>query len=111
LAKRQILVFRELTKINEELVIWSTTPGAIDPNVKELGEFTVVIGPAQPSQPVEPGNQVLVSRLYDLLSDSGLVQEENIASCVAAAFSIDSQAVAKAVKKGRILVKRQSEDG
>jgi 16S rRNA (cytidine1402-2'-O)-methyltransferase len=109
LVKRQIMVFRELTKINETLVIRPILEPCDDGRLVERGEFTVVVGQAHTSGTAHPVNQIAVDGLFNLISESGLVQEKNIATAVAAAFDIDVPSALKAAKKGRILAKRQSE--
>jgi 16S rRNA (cytidine1402-2'-O)-methyltransferase len=110
LVKRQILVFRELTKINEELVIRPINDVALSRELVEKGEFTVVIGVAEAGPANQDIDQLAVNRLVDLLSSSGLIPEGNIPASVAAAFDIRLQSAIKAAKKGRILAKRQSVD-
>jgi 16S rRNA C1402 (ribose-2'-O) methylase RsmI len=42
------MVFRELTKINEELVIRPNKDDSQRREVAERGEFTIIIGPYEP---------------------------------------------------------------
>ena len=45
LSERPILVHKELTKINEKLVVWTNKTSA---SFDTRGEFTVVVGPSNP---------------------------------------------------------------
>ena len=108
-VKRQIMVFRELTKINESLVIRPINRTDEDERLVDRGEFTVVVGQSQTSSTTHLVNQIAVDGLFNLISGSGLVPAKNIATAVAAAFDIDVPSALKAAKKGRILAKRQSE--
>jgi 16S rRNA (cytidine1402-2'-O)-methyltransferase len=109
LVNRQIMVFRELTKINESLVIRPNKTAGGEGQIVERGEFTIVVGPSEDRHHVGIAEQQAISRLFDILTESGLVPAENIAGSVAAAFEIDVPLALKAAKKGRILAKRQSE--
>jgi 16S rRNA (cytidine1402-2'-O)-methyltransferase len=109
LVNRQIMVFRELTKINESLVIRPNKTIDSKSQIVERGEFTIVVGPSEGRPHVDIAKQQAISRLFDILTESGLVPAENIAGCVAAAFDIDVSLAIKAAKKDRILAKRQSE--
>jgi 16S rRNA C1402 (ribose-2'-O) methylase RsmI len=103
------LIFRELTKINEELVVRPIVASGPSGGIVAKGEFTVVVGQIETSQPDQAIDQLTVNRLFDLLLGSGLVPEANIAASVAAAFDMKLPAAMKAAKKGKILAKRQSE--
>jgi len=109
LVKRQIMIFRELTKINEALVVRPNIATGDDAELIEKGEFTVVICPADETKPEQGVDQLAANRLFNLLEGSGLVPHANIASSVAAALEISVTAAIKAAKKGKILAKRQSE--
>jgi len=104
---RQILVIREMTKIHESYVVHPSS--AVFPELKTArGEFTVILGPDSPNAPeqVDPAElHGLVVRLTEL---AGFAESTAIVMA-AAAMGISEQAAAKLMKKGRILVKRQTE--
>jgi 16S rRNA (cytidine1402-2'-O)-methyltransferase len=104
LVKRPVVVCRELTKINEELVEWSTKT-----TIRALGEFVVVIGPAQKVEAPDPDEQsvaVFVGQVIDKLS----LDEAAALTVAAAHFAIPISKVRKLLKKGRILLKRSSDN-
>jgi 16S rRNA C1402 (ribose-2'-O) methylase RsmI len=109
LARRQIMIFRELTKINESLVIRPIMTSKSPGELVEKGEFTVIVCPDNASDEPEHIDQLSASRLFNLLEESGLVQQTNVMAAVAAALDVSMPAATKAVKKGKILAKRQSE--
>ncbi|MDA1306291.1 MAG: 16S rRNA (cytidine(1402)-2'-O)-methyltransferase [Acidobacteria bacterium] len=104
LAERQIITCRELTKINEELVIWNNnTP------IKPLGEFVVVVGPASERTSDDP-DETELAVLFGQIADSTHFTEEAILSMVAGHFSISPVRARKLLKKGRILLKRANDN-
>lgn len=104
LVNRHIVVCRELTKINEELVIWNNKS-----RIKPRGEFVVVVGPASEAEVVEPSAEpvaVFVGQIIEKLS----LGEDAAMSLAAAHFAIPAGKVRKLLKKGRILLKRSSDN-
>ncbi len=97
---RPIIVCRELTKINEELVIWGNKGHLI-----ERGEFAVVVGP-HPSARVEEPDDACVALLFGQIAESTGLPEESVLTMVAARFGIPETKAGKLVKKGRIRAKR-----
>lgn len=103
LAERQILVHREITKINEELVITH--------KMKPIGEFTVVVAPIErdasaSESGVEFGfSDVLIGQTIE----SGLFDSICLAKIVAALAGCSEQAARKAIKKHLIKVKQQKQ--
>jgi len=103
LVERQIIVFREITKINEESIDRPNT------TVKELGEFCLVIGPAvAPSVSdatalVEPAE---LSAMFGYLTEYGLTEGRALIMA-AKAFDLPPRAAAKILKKHRYSVKSQ----
>ena len=100
---RPTLVFRELTKINDELVVNPT--GA---ELKEQGEFTVVVHPPIRHEPPELDKDELIDIFERLTKLAGLT-EEDAERAVAALKGATVPAVQKALKKGRI-ARRRLED-
>jgi 16S rRNA (cytidine1402-2'-O)-methyltransferase len=109
LVNRQIMIFRELTKINESLVIRPNNISNGGAPIVERGEFTVVIGPLKTGQPLIAVDHVAINMLFNLITESRLVADSNVPTAVAAAFDVPLPMAIKAVKKGKILAKRQSE--
>lgn len=102
--ERPIFVFRELSKINEELVVY--TKGE---NLEERGEFVVVLAPPTPgvAKDLEPIDAYL---LVEQLTSSGL-SESDALTAAAALRQHSTLRIAKLAKKGKILAKRQSATG
>ncbi len=103
LVTRQILVLREITKINEELVMCS-----INTTLNQKGEFTLVVGPVerQPEAPVDPGEAL---ELFYRVTESLGLSEESAVDVVALLKQIPTKAATKLIKKGKILVKQHND--
>jgi 16S rRNA (cytidine1402-2'-O)-methyltransferase len=100
LAERPIIVGRELTKINEELVKWSNaTP------VRTQGEFVVVAGPPAEATGLDP-SETVVADLFGQMEDLGSLSEESIVAMISGHFHISPVRTRNLLKKGRILKKR-----
>lgn len=103
-GKRQIIVARELTKLNETLVIWH-----INEPVREQGELVVVVGPDQKVDPTEPDASKVTEFIGQITELIGL-DEAAAVKLAAAHFEIPGAKVRKLLKKGRILGKRSSDN-
>ena len=104
LGNRFTIVCRELTTLNEELVIWDNN--AI---VRPQGEFVVVVGPTVQVAGVEPGADsvaLFVGQVIEKLS----LGEDAAMRLAATHFAIPAVKVRKLLKKGRILLKRSSDN-
>ena len=101
-GKRPIQVHRELSKINEELVIY-TTIGASS-RVKELGEFVIVVGEAGYTDVRHQDVQLLdrVTKMFGCMTTSNVFDVSDAVALTAKAFDLDEQVVRKAVKKHKI---------
>jgi len=101
-GERPIHIYRELTKLNEELVIY--TNNQADSKVKELGEFVVVIGPAASSDEShpDPGSLSMAVSMFGCMTTSGTFDDGAALTLTAKAFDLDEQVVRKAVKKHKI---------
>ena len=109
LVKRQILVFRELTKINEESGLYPNIKNVEWP--KDIGEFTVIVGPEAdetPNRDQRAINHGGLVELFSLLSSASSLPAETAIELVALKFGVDIQEVRKAIKKARILAKQQN---
>ena len=103
-GKRHIIVARELTKLNENLVEWHTN----DP-VREQGEFVVVVGPWIEHAQAEPDANTLTVFVGQITEFVGL-DDDAAVKLAAAHFEIPGAKVRKLLKKGRILAKRSSDN-
>lgn len=99
LVESHIVVCRELTKINEELVVWDNK------TIKELGEFVIVVGPRKLDPQTEP-DEATVVKVFGQIADSTGLPDEEVAHMVAAHFRLTPTRARKLLKKGRILQKR-----
>lgn len=107
LVNRQILVNREISKINEQLVSWPIAAVNGAEPMTERGEFVIVVSPpitAELGLELDPEKTF---RLFDQLVGSSGLSDENAIVAIGAMKGVSVQKVAKAVKKGAIWVKRQ----
>ena len=106
-GERPIQIHRELTKINEELVIY--TNNLPIESVKQLGEFVVVIGKAPGVESDGPEQHQLTTAvsMFGCLTTSDVFDEPSASALVAKALDIDEQAVRKAVKKHKIAMNQR----
>ena len=104
LGKRPVLVGRELTKVNEQLVIWENS----DP-IREQGEFVVVIGPAEEIDRPEPDATDLADFVGQVTEKMGL-EEAQALELSTAHFGVGLPKAVKLLKKGRILLKRSKDN-
>ena len=101
-VKRPIQVHRELTKINEELVIYTNREPA--QSVKELGEFVVVVGESLETTDHDHGEQSLAKAvlMFGCMTTSATFSSGEAVALTAKAMDLDEQIVRKAVKKHKI---------
>jgi len=99
LVNRQIIMCRELTKINEELVKWNNKA------IKPLGEFVVVVGGIATELDDDP-DEVELTVLFGQIEESTTLAEDMVLAMVAGHFHISPVRARKLLKKGRILQKR-----
>lgn len=99
LVNRQIIICRELTKINEELVNWNNN------SVKQLGEFVVVVGGSSTELDDDP-DEVELAVLFGQIEESTNLADDMVLAMVASHFHISPVRARKLLKKGRILQKR-----
>jgi len=109
LAKQQIIISRELTKINETLVVYqnNTQHGAIN----SIGEFVVVVIPEviddnRFRQTEELQRDAL--NLFASLVVAPAISEELAIELTALKLAITPTDARKAIKKAKILVKQQN---
>lgn len=104
LGERQIMIGRELTKINEELVNWHNAAP-----VREQGEFVVLIGPAAAIEGKSPEPDAVAEFIGQITENVGL-DEGQAMNLAAAHFGVGLPKVARLFKKGRILLKRRKDN-
>ena len=99
LGERTIFVSRELTKVNEELVIWNKLSG-----IREQGEFVVVVSPGVEPPDNEPDPVEVASFIGQITDNFGFKEEEAVELAVAR-FHVAAPKARKLLKKGRIALK------
>ena len=104
LVKRQILLCRELTKLNEELVMWNKIAG-----VREQGEFVVVVAPGDEPRTIDPVDRDVAVFVGQITDKIGFSEEEAVKLAVAR-FGIPHPKALKLLKKGRIALKRSKDN-
>ena len=104
LVERPICVARELTKLHEE---WVESP-IKTPELKDAGEFTVVISPSgrgeDATRALDAG---AVVELFGRLTNLAGIEDSMALDFVAKAFAVPVSSVRKIIKKHKISVKRQ----
>lgn len=103
LVNRQILICRELTKMNEELVNWDNN------KIRPLGEFVVVVGGSRLELNDDP-DEVELATLFGHIQESTSLAEDLVLAMVAGHFHISPIRAKKLLKKGRILQKRAQDN-
>lgn len=101
-GERPIQIHRELSKINEELVIY--TNNSPKHAVKELGEFVIVVGEAVSTDVRRQDAQLLdrVVEMFGCMTASNAFDTADAVALTAKAFDLEEQVVRKAVKKHKI---------
>jgi 16S rRNA (cytidine1402-2'-O)-methyltransferase len=103
-VSRRILVFREITKINEELVVYTKTAiGQINPR----GEFTVVIGPADKVSRESASDHEL-AHLFTALTDGVAFSREQALELLSRLSKNADIHARNRIKKALLLAKRQN---
>lgn len=110
LVKQQILVLKELTKLNETVVKRPNIESI--GQIKPIGEFCVVVIPeADPAEP--PIDSTAIQRealnLFTRLTAGGQVSDDFAIELIALKLAVTEAAARKAVKKAKILVKQQNQ--
>jgi 16S rRNA (cytidine1402-2'-O)-methyltransferase len=100
---RTIQVYRELTKINEQMVEYQN----IAPPIREQGEFTLILGPQQSNSSADVAESGL-AHMFGRLTDSELFGEEEGLAITAKYYDVPLRLVRRAVKRARISAKRQN---
>lgn len=103
-VKSPVILCREITKINEELVEWNK-----DQPIKDLGEFVVVVGSPDTVDDTDP-DETKLAVLFGQITNSTGLPEEAVTAMVAAHFKVSPTRTRKLLKKGRILLKRAQDN-
>ncbi len=109
-VERPILVHREITKINQELVVYTNNTKRDD--VRPLGEFVVVVGGnSSQKEDVEDtqGRIETAIIVFGCLTNNDEFSIDDAERLAASACSLDLRVVRKAVKKNRIAQKRRDQ--
>lgn len=101
LVERQILVFREISKLNFELVEKQNITA-----VKELGEFVIIVGQAAEER-VSDSSAILASEIVGYLTNNDRIDSRKAELAAAVAVGIDPSRSSEAVRQGNKLVKKQ----
>jgi 16S rRNA (cytidine1402-2'-O)-methyltransferase len=107
LDNRPINVYRELTKIHEELVVYTNSRG--HGRVKPLGEFVVTVGERAIAD-AKPAIQLSLSKavsMFGCITECGAFDQAEAMALTAKAFELDEQALRKALKKHKIAEDRR----
>ncbi len=104
LGTRTIFIGRELTKVNEELVLWDKSV-----QVREQGEFVVVVGPTVKAIAAEPEPTAVAEFIGQITINIGL-EDEPALRLAATHFGVALPKAAKLLKKGRIVLKRAKDN-
>lgn len=104
LVNRTIIIGRELTKINEELVEWNNNSA-----ISDVGEFVVLIGPPVAPEYNDPDAIDMATMLGRIAESTGLSDDEAL-TMVASHFRISTVKARRLLKKGRIALKRAADN-
>ncbi|HUR20573.1 MAG TPA: 16S rRNA (cytidine(1402)-2'-O)-methyltransferase [Vicinamibacterales bacterium] len=104
LVGRSILFGRELTKVNEELVVWDKLV-----DIREQGEFVIAVGP-ELSQPERECDSSEVALFVGQITEKVGLSETQAIALASTHFSVAGPKAAKLLKKGRILLKRAKDN-
>jgi len=107
LVNRQIQIHREITKLHEELVLTPMDTPIM--SASALGEFVLVIGPANHSAESAPDEATVdeATHMIGCMTIHGEFELEEAVNLTAKALSLEPAVVRKAWKKHRILENRR----
>jgi 16S rRNA (cytidine1402-2'-O)-methyltransferase len=99
LGNRPIIIARELTKLHEEVIRTSTTQAA-DLQITAKGEFTLILGPREPSASVhqDVADKDLAEFFYHLTNTNGLARRAALTQ-TAHNFGLSTKYVYRALEK------------
>lgn len=103
---RPIIAVREISKINEELVVWDNSTSPTDTDVPARGEFVVVVTANEVPPEAQEWSDIRILSVFDQISSIEDLQQEHALKAVAAITGLSQQKVMKSVKKARIAVKQ-----
>jgi 16S rRNA (cytidine1402-2'-O)-methyltransferase len=105
LVDRPILLAREISKINEELVLWPMA------SLVEKGEFTIVVSGRDPALSSTVANDAQLAAIVGCLTDNTRLDASEAQAVTAGAFRVTISQVRKAVKHARYARKRAEPAG
>lgn len=107
LVNRPIIIHREISKINEELVKHTINSGPSA--VRAIGEFVVVVGQTIETKDDavdDPIDTSVAVRMFECMTNNGIFSDDEAYRLVSTATSLEPKAIRKAVKKTRIARKQ-----
>jgi 16S rRNA (cytidine1402-2'-O)-methyltransferase len=108
-SHNRIMSCRELTKLNEELVVSHNKTQSEGPKPK--GEFVLVVSPSAPpsreTREISADTKALTTKIYAALEAAGFDRDETFA-LTGKATGLDARHTKKIVKASRMLAKRPS---
>ena len=110
-GKRPIIVNREITKLNEKLVIWNKEADHTMAEVPERGEFVVIVGQNQDpdSGGVNAPDYERVMTSFCYLTEQLAIEPEMAISGLSLMFGVPRFRIASLIKKAAIAAKRSHE--
>jgi len=108
--KRPIVINREITKTHEELVIRPIVTGLLSEQIKEKGEFVVIVGHSDNDEVSELDLQNLMtaSSIIGLMTEHGYLSDRQAIDAAAAGLGVRPNRLRRALKKAAIQAKRSS---
>jgi 16S rRNA (cytidine1402-2'-O)-methyltransferase len=110
LVKKQILILRELTKLNESIVIQPKNTN--NTSIKAIGEFCVAVIPAADgTQPAKEDSLIQgeALNLFNQLTSGDQLSSDFAIELVALKFAVTEAEARKAIKKAKISVNQQKQ--
>lgn len=104
-VKRPIIVFRELTKFHESLVILDNISST--DKISETGEIAIILGPIEGVEHALPSDSTIADYFGRLTSLAGFSDDDAI-FIIKVFFDAQPSAVKKALKRHKIWVKQQT---
>jgi 16S rRNA (cytidine1402-2'-O)-methyltransferase len=105
LVNRPINIFRELTKIHEELAAWPS-----ESSLRFEGEFVVAVFPTETDQSSsDEATPEQAADIFGRLTNNGLFDEQAAFGIVGYLLNVPGSRARKLVKQGRIAAKRRDQ--
>jgi 16S rRNA C1402 (ribose-2'-O) methylase RsmI len=104
LVKRPIIIGREVTKINESLVLRQNNE--LNVELSEIGEFVVVVEKVN-TEVTKGIDTNSVADIFDRLTNCASIDDDEAIAIVSQRFNLPKPRVKNVVKKARIEAKRR----